>query len=177
MPELQLAARCSSLSHDYNALILMAFGKGTFARRGRKAARDKTLEALKALKLRLPLPATEGLASLLRQGLSRFLVYALRERAGIQTRRRADGIYFWCLPGQQAPDAEDRDASRVSEPARKKSPGRPPGSLGEAAQQRRDRVIRAWQERRYGTVSDLARAFGIDRATASKILKGAGLRP
>ena len=29
MPELQLAARCSSLSHDYNALILMAFVRGT----------------------------------------------------------------------------------------------------------------------------------------------------
>jgi hypothetical protein len=28
MPELQLAARCSSLSHDYNALILMAFVAG-----------------------------------------------------------------------------------------------------------------------------------------------------
>jgi hypothetical protein len=158
-------------------------GKTSAARRQRHAAREEALEALRSLKPNLPLPAVEAIARVMAQGVSRFLAYDLRKKAGIGTRRREDGVYFWCRPGQQlpgtvpaAPVAPEVQTPPPDPPAPKNRPGRPLGSVGARAQQRRDQVIRAWQERQYATVADLARAFRMNRTTASKILKGAGLR-
>lgn len=58
-----------------------------------------------------------------------------------------------------------------------KRPGRRKGSLDPAARRRHKLIVDDWNAGRYKSVAELARAYHVDRSTASKILKQAGLKP
>jgi hypothetical protein len=86
-------------------------GKTAYARQQREGAQAKAEAALHAIKPHLPQLAAVAVEHLMRQGISRFLIYKLKDAAGIVSDDRHEGklrVSYWMKPGQRVPTAEQK---------------------------------------------------------------------
>jgi hypothetical protein len=122
-------------------------------------------------------------------GWTIYQIRAAKKRLSVRPKRAGyQGAVYWCLPGQRPPSEEERkrngqaqgaptnpsnrdrldESSKTNQQPAKKRRGRPKGTFNREARQRDQNIIAHADE--YESIAELARAFGVNRAHASRLL-------